>query len=202
LAKLLNKDDKIKDISVILDSIPSVSVGVVNLAYPAFVKLPVSGFGYLIPQSENENESILGTIFDSDAMPHQSQMPVTRLTVMMGGYRFDSLFGNPSTVSKDRLLKVATEAVKKHLGITFDPLDSLVNVHQKCIPQYLVGHRQKMSVLHHLLCTSKVFKKRLSVVGASYTGVSVNDCVFESYKSVQRFSKGMENGITGLEKFI
>jgi oxygen-dependent protoporphyrinogen oxidase len=143
----------------------------------------------------------LGTIFDSDAMPLQSQMPVTRLTVMMGGYRFDSLFGNPSTVSKDRLLQVATEAVKKHLGITFDPVDSLVSVHQKCIPQYVVGHRQKMSVLHHLLCTSKV-KKRLLVVGASYTGVSVNDCVFESYKSVQRFSKGMENGITGLEKFI
>jgi oxygen-dependent protoporphyrinogen oxidase len=185
-----------------LDSIPFVSVGVVNLAYPAFVKLPVSGFGYLIPKSENEFESILGTIFDSDAMPHQSQMPVTRLTVMMGGYRFDSLFGDPSTVSKDYLLQVATQAVKKHLGIAFDPIDTLVNVHQKCIPQYVVGHGQKMAVLHHLLSSNSKMRNRLLVVGASYTGVSVNDCVFESYKSVQRFSKDRLNGITGLEKFM
>lgn len=191
-----------KEISTILNSIPSVTVGVVNLAYPGFVKLPVSGFGYLIPKSENYSESILGTIFDSDAMPLQSRMPITRLTVMMGGYRFNHLFGDPEKVSHDHLLDVANKAIKKHLGIKFDPIDTLVNVHKKCIPQYLVGHKQQMSILHHLLSSNLKIRNRLSLVGASYTGVSVNDCVFESYKTVQRFSKNISSSITGLEKFI
>ena len=185
-----------------LKTIPSVTVGVVNLAYPSFVKLPVSGFGYLIPKSENNNESILGTIFDSDAMPFQSKMPMTRLTVMMGGYRFNSLFGDPDKVSHDHLRDVAINAVKKHLKITFDPIDTLVNVHHKCIPQYTVGHQHRMSILHHLLFVNHKVRNRLTLVGASYTGVSVNDCAFESFKSIQRFSKNGFNNVTGLEKFL
>ena len=199
LSNLLQKD--FRDISEILKSIPYVTVGVVNLAFPNHVTLPVQGFGYLIPKSENDNESILGTIFDSDAMPFQSNIPMTRLTVMMGGHRFESLFGD-TNVSKTEILNVALDSVKRHLNINFDPVDSMVNIHQNCIPQYVVGHAQKMAVLHHHLKTAPKINRRLTVVGSSYTGVSVNDCIFESFKVVKNLLNNGSTKTTGLEKFI
>lgn len=174
------------------------TVGVVNLAFSPNVSLPVQGFGYLIPK--HEKSSILGVIFDSDSLPQQSLDGTLRLTVMMGGYRFESLFGNPDTVDNNTLLQTAQEAVQSHLGINADPIDSHVSIHKNCIPQYVVGHANKMKQLHFLIQGHSTLANRLSLVGASYTGVGINDCIYESKKTVDRLRQS--STITGLENFV
>lgn len=70
---------------------------------------------------------------------------------------------------------VATDAVKKHLQIDVPPELVKVNIQRSCIPQYLVGHLQRMQTLDQSL--RKEYDGLLAVTGASYLGVSVNDCI-------------------------
>ncbi|CAG8833649.1 36181_t:CDS:2, partial [Racocetra persica] len=159
---------------------PSVTVAVVNIAYGRPNLLPVKGFGYLVPRiTPNNPYHVLGVVFDSDAMPHQDykQDKYTKLTVMMGGHYYNDLSENDYP-SKDELLSQAIETIEKHLGVYSTPLQCMAQIHRKCIPQYYVGHYSRMRKLHYAI--KKKYGKRLSVGGASYFGVSINDCIANS----------------------
>ncbi|KAJ3299484.1 hypothetical protein HK104_008756 [Borealophlyctis nickersoniae] len=187
----------------ILQGVPTVDVGVVNLAFEGN-PLPVEGFGYLVPSTENSD--ILGVVFDSCAMPEQDagDKNVTRVTAMMGGHMFKEKFGSPDTVSKDHLLSVALETLREQVGIKASPIGARVTVNRQCIPQYTVGHSERLQALRDEI--TEQYPNLLSVTGASYSGVSVNQCIHEAQKLSQRLShhlddEGSSNGIvvTGLE---
>lgn len=175
---------------------PSVTVAVVNLVYNAdHARLAAPGFGYLIPRSENsavKHQGLLGVVFDSCAIPAQDQGPsrdhTLKLTAMIGGHMFDEVVAHPSPQSdavqhgskrNEELVSffknVATDAVKKHLQIDVSPELVKVHIQRNCIPQYLVGHLQRMQTLDQSL--RKEYDGSLVVTGASYFGVSVNDCI-------------------------
>ncbi|NWS62909.1 PPOX oxidase, partial [Chunga burmeisteri] len=156
-----------------LRRIPAVSVAVVNLQYEG-VTLPVTGFGHLVPSSEDA--SLLGIVYDSVAFPQHDGTGVAsvRLTVMLGGAWFRQSFGDPATVVPALLLQRAQAAVRDQLGLEPAPTRSIVRVHQACIPQYTLGHWQRTERINHFLAEQRL---PLSLVGASYTGVSVNDCI-------------------------
>uniref|UniRef100_A0A8C5SL86 Protoporphyrinogen oxidase n=1 Tax=Laticauda laticaudata TaxID=8630 RepID=A0A8C5SL86_LATLA len=163
-------------------AIQAVSVAVVNLQYEN-AQLPVTGFGHLVPSFEDR--SLLGIVYDSVAFPEQNgrQGSATRLTVMLGGAWFTSHLGDPDTIPHSELLSRAQAAVKKHLGISAEPVRSIVKVHQSCIPQYTLGHWK------HIESATSQLKQHnlpLSLVGASYGGVSVNDCIFNAQTAVSR----------------
>ncbi|XP_072420822.1 protoporphyrinogen oxidase isoform X1 [Chiloscyllium punctatum] len=162
-----------------LQQIDSVSVTVVNLEYDGSV-LPVTGFGHLVPSQESRE--ILGVVYDSCSFPEQDRVgaPTTRLTVMMGGSWFREAFGDPETVTEGHLLQRARDTVRSHLGITQNPLRAIVKVHKDCIPQYALGHSR------HLDAIFGAIEQRgaaLSLIGASYRGVSVNDCIYQAQRS-------------------
>ncbi|KAF0374318.1 Protoporphyrinogen oxidase [Gigaspora margarita] len=181
---------------------PSVTVAVVNIAYGRQNLLPVKGFGYLIPHITPSNPyHVLGVVFDSDAMPHQDYKKdkYTKLTVMMGGHYYNDLSGNDYP-NKDELLSQAVETIEKQLGVYSTPLQCMAKVHRKCIPQYYVGHYSRMKELHYAI--KKKYGKRLSVGGASYFGVSINDCVTNSARLALDLLRNNDEKVivTGLER--
>ncbi len=140
-----------------LKQIPYVSVAVVNLGYRKQI-LEKHGFGYLIPS--NQREPILGVVFDSCIFPQQNKSAdETRITVMM------HLRG-----TNEELKNTALAAVSKHLNI--DDYPDAISVFQAkdAIPQYHVGHTE---LVNSILPPSH----RLSILGSSFNGVSVNDCI-------------------------
>lgn len=176
-----------------LSSNPSVTVGVVNLAFPSDFSLPVKGFGYLIPRTvtaSNNPHQVLGVIFDSDMLGGQ-----TRVTVMMGGH-----YWNNSTIpSKDDLPRQALETLRLHGLVPSDvePVASRAQLQKDCIPQYAVGHVQRMAELHQEL--KQRYDGKLGVVGSSYSGVGINDCVLGSWRQASGL---VERGqATGLEHY-
>ena len=88
---------------------------------------------------------------------------------------------------------MAVELLQRHLGIVAKPSLSNVRVHHECIPQYTVGHNDRMQAAHSELLDA--YQGRLSVAGSSYTGVSVNDCVNAGRVAPRTL------GRTGLEQF-
>ncbi|CAG8525318.1 702_t:CDS:2 [Paraglomus brasilianum] len=182
-----------------LSQTPSVTVAVVNLAYSNPSLLPVTGFGYLIPASiPNNIYSALGVVFDSDAVPSQDKVNITKLTVMLGGHYY---YGMNSIPNEDELLSHARWVVSNHLGIREEPMLWNVTIQRECISQYQVGHLDRMRELHHSI--RNMCGGRLSVAGASYLGVSVNDIVLNSRMLAGRVVEWIERrrklNVTGLE---
>lgn len=141
---------------------------------------------------------MLGTVFDSCAMPDQDVDVRTRVTVMMGGHRFQKYFGDAASVSKDLICDTAMHALRTHLGIKDAPIAFNVAVHRQCIPQYTVGHYDKLTSLHRSI--KNTYAGKLSVVGASYWGVGVNDCVKGARDLVTGLATPRRTTVTGLER--
>ncbi|KAG7235484.1 hypothetical protein INR49_002619 [Caranx melampygus] len=101
---------------------------------------------------------------------------------MMGGAWFQEEFGDPESVTEQRLLDRATEAVQRHLGVTSAPSWSRVVLHRDCIPQYYLGHHQRVDAMRSFIKKNNL---SLSLTGASYDGVSVNDVIFSGRTAVE-----------------
>ncbi|XP_068733802.1 protoporphyrinogen oxidase-like [Montipora capricornis] len=163
-----------------LANIQAVTVAVVNLEYEGNV-VPVDGFGFLVPSSDSIQ--VLGIIFDSCAFPENNRLggATTRLTVMMGGHWFHSLFGQPDSVDPKHLQDVAIETAEKTLGIRTKPTACLTNILRDCITQYTIGHGDRLESIFRFI---EQHKLPLTLIGASYNGVSVNDCIYKTQLAV------------------
>ncbi|XP_063802876.1 protoporphyrinogen oxidase isoform X2 [Pseudophryne corroboree] len=166
--------------ATILHELSAASVAVVNLEYEGDI-LPISGFGHLIPSFEDR--AVLGIVYDSLAFPEHNRRGTasTRLTVMLGGAWFESSLGDPDKVPLEKLLNLATEAAATQLGLSGKPTRAITNLNKSCIPQYTLGHWKRMENLFTYIRQNHL---PLSLIGASYEGVSVNDCIYNAKKSV------------------
>ncbi len=176
---------------------PSVTVMVVNLYFPGNELLPVRGFGYLIPRSVpyvQNPELALGVVFDSEVSVGQDTVPGTKLTVMLGGHWWSGWDAYPD---EDEGASMAKSVLKRHLGIDKEPQVIRVALQKDCIPQYTVGHEERMAETSLLL---ERFQGKLRVAGSSFTGVGLNDCVRAARDVVDGLVDGTSK--TGLESFV
>lgn len=158
-----------------LKMIKCVDVAVINLHYKSDL-LQHKGFGLLVPPIENL--PILGIIFDSCCFEMNGE---TVLTVMCGGKWFEKWFGkNPSEA---KLLEVALENIKKILKIDEKPDHYKVNILKSCIPQYVLGHHDRVERVRSYI---EQHKLPLSLCGASYDGVGVNDVIVSARHAAEQ----------------
>lgn len=156
-----------------LSMIKCVNVAVINLHYRSEL-LEQKGFGLLVPPIENL--PILGIIFDSCCFEMDGQ---TVLTVMCGGKWFEKWFGD--SPSEQQILEVALDSVKKILKIDQKPAHHKVNILNNCIPQYVVGHHDRVERIRQYIAERKL---PMSLCGASYDGVGVNDVILSARYAV------------------
>lgn len=114
----------------------------------------------------------------------------TKLTVMLGGHWWDDW---PAFPSEEEGVALARSVLERHLGIKEEPEASQVNFQKDCIPQYTVGHEQRLKDAHNNIW--RQYKGRLRVAGNWMSGVGVNDCLRSAYEVVKNFSRDA----TGLE---
>lgn len=157
----------------ILRSIPSSSVAVVSFGYKKNV-LKHKGFGYLVPSQEKED--ILGVVWDSCVFSDQNYYPKeTRLTVMIGGAHMP----NFNQFSESMFLEMALKSLFKHLGIQVYPDVIEITLARYAIPQYLVGHTEKLQQINQAL---SALTSRMTFLGNGFEGVSINDCIARAKK--------------------
>lgn len=158
LCKLLNIDCPATTMS---------SVSVVALGFDQQV-IDKKGFGYLIPTKENED--ILGMVWDSSAFPAQNSHPnQTRLTVMID-----------AQTPKD-FKQLALDALARHLHISRQPDMMEVKVATNAIPHYSIGHMKKVN---ELTDKCKALSPNLTLLGTSFHGVAVNNCIAQAFFAV------------------
>lgn len=168
----------------------AVTIMVVNLWYPNPDLLSLrteGGFGYLIPQSTPDNdECVLGVLFDSDLKTSDAEIPGTKLTVMLGGHYWDGWQHLPT---EEMGTAMAKEVVRRHLGIgEEEKVVASARLCRECLPQHYVGHRSRMRQAHDEIMST--FKGRLTVAGPSYTGIGVMPAMRAGFDAGMRVARG------------
>jgi oxygen-dependent protoporphyrinogen oxidase len=167
-----------------MNQIKFVDVAVASLEFKGRdVVKPDAGFGFL--STSREECPVLGIVYDSCTFPKQDAgKDVTRVTCMMGGEWFDSIFGPVDNVSEDHVLSVAIPAARKYLGFREDPIRHAVSINKGCIPQYYLHHGRNVRDIWEEVSHRKL---PLDLLGSSWRGVSVNECIYHSHQAVQQF---------------
>lgn len=194
-----------RSLSGTLNSIPAVTVMTVSL-YFRTPNLHPPGFGYLIPLGtplEQNPERALGVVFDtsysadsttSEDMQGPLQDTVsargTKLTVMLGGHYWSGWPVFPSEVEGKQM---ARSILERHLGIIEEPAAISVNLQADCIPQYTVGHEDRVKSIHQKILTN--YAGKLRVAGNWYRGVGVNDCLRSAWDVVQELRDAHKTGL-------
>jgi len=162
-------------ISALLAEIPYSSMTVVCFGYERDRISPnLDGFGYLIPKEEAL--STLGTLWDSSIFEHRAPAGKVLLRSMMGG----ACFPRYVTLPDEEVVKRVQADLKQTMGIEASPSFIQVYRHEQAIPQYTVGHGERLAALAKE-CDSY---PGLILTGNSYRGIGLNDCVAAAHRAV------------------
>jgi oxygen-dependent protoporphyrinogen oxidase len=150
-------------------------IAVVSLGYDisAFAR-PVDGFGFLIPRKEKVRS--LGVLWTSSFFPFQAPPGKVLLRVMIGGARDPGVAGLPDAAVQENAL---ADLARTMAPRTAPELVRLFR-YREGIPQYAVGHRQRLADVTQRLAA----RPGLHLTGNSLYGISVNHCAKEAYAVV------------------
>jgi len=168
-SRLLESMDR--EMAGTLDAIPSAAISVVHVGYrrDAIGSQP-EGFGFLVPRGQGPR--ILGALWPSCMFDGRSPKGSTLMTVMVGGAH------DPEAAALDdaHLLRLVREDLRAIMGIRAHPYFVRVVRHPRGIPQYTLGHRDRLRAVEARL------EKRpgLWIAGNSLRGVAINACVEEA----------------------
>ena len=154
-----------------LGAIPSAPVAVICLGYAeGDVARVQPGFGFLVPG--RERLGILGTLFDTWVFPNRSPQGRVLWRAMIGGAR------DPEAIDLDdaALVSRALATYDKLLGLRAAPEMTYVVRYPRGIPQYPVGHPQRLQRIEALVRRHP----GLQLSGNSYHGISMNSCIKEA----------------------
>lgn len=156
-----------------LSEIPYPAVSVVCLGYKKEkIGRSLDGFGFLVPFREGRR--ILGTLWDSSIFPNRAPEGYVLLRTMLGGARASHL----AVQGEKMIVDTVSAEVGDIMGFKVQPDFTRVYVHEKAIPQYTLGHQGRLETMERLLARYK----GLFLAGNSYRGISVNDCIENSYR--------------------
>ena len=156
------------EIATLLNEIPYASTATTNLGYRrADVAHLLDGFGFVVPFIENR--SVLACTFSSTKFPGRAPDSHVLLRAFAGGALQPEIFA----LSESDLVDRVCNDLRDLLGITKPPLFTLVKKWERSMPQYHVGHLDRVSKIRAELQSLPGFY----VAGNSYDGAGVPDCI-------------------------
>ena len=136
---------------------------------------PLDGYGYVIPRREGRRA--LACTWTSTKFPHRAPEGYALLRVFVGraGQERDIPW------DEDSLLAIAREELRETLGIVAAPLLSRVFIWENAMPQYNLGHPEKLARIESALQRHP----RLALAGNGYRGIGIPDCIHSGETAVE-----------------
>jgi oxygen-dependent protoporphyrinogen oxidase len=159
-----------------LAGIPYGEAATVTLAYAAGdIPTPLDGYGYVIPRIENR--PALASTWVSTKFPNRAPRHFGLVRVFLGRYGADSLID----LSETELIDLARAEVRDVLGITSKPPFHWVFRWQPAMPQYVLGHLDRLAAVDAALRKTP----GLYLAGALW-GVGIPDCIRSGEDAAQK----------------
>jgi oxygen-dependent protoporphyrinogen oxidase len=170
------------ELASVLQNIPYASTATASLAYrQSDLPRDLDGYGYVIPRREGRRA--LACTWTSTKFPHRAPEGYALLRVFIGRA------GQDMPWHKNELLELAREELKLTLGITAEPLLSRVFVWENAMPQYNVGHPEKLNQIDVALGKYP----GLALAGNGYRGIGIPDCIHSGELAVEKILKHEEH---------
>ncbi len=160
-----------------LRGIPYTTTATVSLAYrESDLPRPLDGYGYVIPR--REGREALACTWTSTKFPHRAPEGYALLRVFVG--RDGQEDAIPWT--EDALVAIARRELAQTLGITAAPLFAEVFVWPQAMPQYTLGHLERVAAAEKALAPWP----NLALAGNAYRGIGIPDCIRSGREAVRK----------------
>jgi oxygen-dependent protoporphyrinogen oxidase len=131
------------------------------------VGIEPNGFGFLVPRTEERR--VLGTVWNSSLFPGRAPEGMVAVTSFAGGATDPEL----CSLSEDRIAEIVLGEVAKIMNITGPPVTRLVKRYPRALPQYNLGHGQRIAAA----CASIAAVPGLFLTGNYLEGPAIGACV-------------------------
>ena len=173
-----------------LGGISYASMAIVTLAYPdtAFPQLP-EGSGYLVPAVDGR--PVKAVTFSSVKWPHLRDRAGGLVFVRCSVGRI----GEEAILQRDdgELAALAAADLAAATGVRGAPADVLVTRWGGALPQYTVGHLDRVARIQASLAA----QPGLAACGAAYAGVGIPACIATARAAVDQAMAGLRAGVSG-----
>lgn len=169
--------------AAVLREIPYADVATVALAYPpGAVRRDADGTGFLVPSEEGL--LTVGCSWLTAKWPHlAARSPALLLRAMVGRHQ-DRRFAD---LDDAELVARVHGELAPIMGLTQPPTESRVHRWPRAIPQYTVGHQDRLSRLDNALRSVP----GLYVTGAAYRGVGLAGCIVQAAATAEAVHAGL-----------
>ncbi|MDE3137147.1 MAG: protoporphyrinogen oxidase, partial [Acidobacteriota bacterium] len=148
------------------------------------VRNPLDGFGFLMARSEKSKT--LGTVWMSSLFPRRAPEGAVNLASFIGGATDQATTEMPP----DEIAGIVERELAPILGISGEPVERMVWVHRRALPQYNVGHRRLVDEIRG----EEARVPGLFLVGNYLDGPSTGACVDLAFRTAERALKAFEAG--------
>jgi oxygen-dependent protoporphyrinogen oxidase len=155
-------------LAALLGEITYASAATVSLGYRrADVPHPLDGFGFVVPHTEKR--TLLAGTFSSVNYPGRAPEGFVLLRAFVGG----ALGGDALRDDDEAIAACARRELADALGVVAEPVLTRVHRHPASMPQYRLGHLDRIEAIEHTLAGLP----GLALAGSAYRGVGIADCV-------------------------
>jgi oxygen-dependent protoporphyrinogen oxidase len=136
---------------------------------------PLDGFGFVVP--ETERRPILAASFTSVKFTDRAPDGGVLIRVFLGGAC------HPEVLERDEveLREIAWGQISQLLGITGTPHDDRVTIWRHAMPQYHLGHTDRVARINERVATHP----GLALAGNAYTGVGIPQCIHSAEQAAR-----------------
>lgn len=161
----------------ILESIPYASSAILHLAYrDDQIRDKPNCIGFIVPNREKKH--FIACSFISNKYENRAPSGFQLLRVFMGGALQEQVL----EMDPDELISVVTKEISSILHVEGDPLFSEFKLWPKSMPQYTMGHIERVTKI------KKIFEKcpNFYLLGNGYQGVGIPDLVEQATLTAEK----------------
>lgn len=164
---------------------PSATIGTVNMAFKSdqIAKFQ-DALNFFV--SRNSDYTITSCTWSNRKWNNVAKEGYTLLRIYIGRVGDEAIV----ELSDSEIEKIVLADLEKAIGLKGKPLFTVVTRWKQAMPQYTVGHEERMKQLKKEL--SKVFPQ-VHLVGSSYEGISVPDCISQGRNAANIMISNLTN---------
>jgi oxygen-dependent protoporphyrinogen oxidase len=144
------------------------------------VKVPLRGFGFIVPRAEGRR--INAATYSSIKWSFRAPDDYVMVRAFVGGGHHEELVHDLDDAG---MVKMVSEELDTILGLKANAQFSKVYRWYKGMPKYTVGHLDRITILDRTLS----LHPGLHLIGCSYKGIGIGDCVHEAQIAAEKILK-------------
>jgi oxygen-dependent protoporphyrinogen oxidase len=144
----------------------------------AQIKQRLHGMGFVVPKIEQS--PILAGSFSSVKYEHRAPQGKFLVRVFAGGARYPEAALMPA----EHLVPLLLNALRKIIIIDGEPLFTTVAHWANTMPQYNVGHRERIQEIESLVST----ESSLALAGNAFCGVGIPNCIQTGFAAAEKIA--------------